>query len=61
MDKLCAWIDLVVPFCDDYCEANAWSDKELGVAYERLGLRKRTGQIERQSIKTMLGPAVSGQ
>ncbi|HBT75581.1 MAG TPA: hypothetical protein DEB39_01355 [Planctomycetaceae bacterium] len=29
LDKLAAWIDLLVPYCGDYLEANAWDDKEL--------------------------------
>lgn len=29
MDKLAAWIDLGVPFCGDYVEANAWSPEEF--------------------------------
>jgi expansin (peptidoglycan-binding protein) len=26
--KLSAWIDLGVPFCGDYVEANAWTEAE---------------------------------
>ncbi len=29
MDKIACWIDLQVPFCGDYLEANAWSEAEL--------------------------------
>lgn len=29
LDKFAAWIDLGVPFCGDYLEANAWTDDEL--------------------------------
>ena len=28
LHKLAAWIDLAVPFCGDYMEANAWDDPE---------------------------------
>ncbi len=28
LDKLACWIDLAVPFCGDYTEANCWSPKE---------------------------------
>ena len=28
MDKISCWIDLQVPFCGDYLEANAWTDDE---------------------------------
>ncbi len=27
LDKFCAWIDLGVPFGDDYVGANIWSDQ----------------------------------
>ena len=29
LEKLAAWIDLYVPYCGDYTEANAWSDDEV--------------------------------
>ena len=55
MDRLCAWIDLVVPFCGDYMEANAWNERELDTARQRIELRKRMDEFERQSIEAMLG------
>jgi hypothetical protein len=30
MDRIACWIDLAVPFCGDYLEANNWSDREKG-------------------------------
>jgi hypothetical protein len=53
MDKLAAWIDLVIPFCGDYVEANAWSEAELNRARERIQLRQEMDAIERQSIAEM--------
>jgi len=37
LDKFCAWIDLAVPFCGDYLEANYWSkpDFERYIKYQR--------------------------
>ncbi|TET96051.1 MAG: hypothetical protein E3J26_01805, partial [Candidatus Zixiibacteriota bacterium] len=29
IDKLACWIDLLVPYCGDYTEANAWTQEEL--------------------------------
>ena len=49
MDKLCAWIDLVVPFCGDYVEANAWNEGERRHARERLDLRRKMDDLERRS------------
>jgi hypothetical protein len=31
MHKLAAWIDLSVPFCADYIEANAWTAEEFAM------------------------------
>ena len=54
MDKFCAWIDLVVPFCGDYMEANAWSAGELIQARQRLEMRKQANQQDTANIKAML-------
>ena len=61
MDRLCAWIDLVVPFCGDYVEANAWNEGELRTAHERLELRRQMDEIERRCVAEMLnsGSAVT--
>ncbi|HOW72142.1 MAG TPA: hypothetical protein PKY77_16205 [Phycisphaerae bacterium] len=45
-DKIACWIDLLVPFCGDYLEANAWSDEE--VAKYRHFLAKRKGMQEEE-------------
>jgi hypothetical protein len=29
LDKICAWIDLGIPFCGDYMEANTWNRGDL--------------------------------
>jgi len=54
MDKMCAWIDMVVPFCGDYTEANAWSEGELANARERLKMRKQADLHDTASIEAML-------
>ena len=54
MDKLCAWIDLVIPFCGDYVEANAWSEAERASARQRLELRKQADQRDLHNIAAML-------
>jgi hypothetical protein len=40
LDKLACWVDLLVPYCGDYREANAWTEEEAA-KYERY-LAKRT-------------------
>jgi len=54
MDTLCAWIDLVIPFCGDYVEANTWNEGELMDAQERLRLRKAADQRDLDNIAAML-------
>ena len=61
LDKLCAWIDLVIPFCGDYFEANAWSDKELEYARARMELSENMKEIDRNNIKDYLKILVAGQ
>ncbi len=39
MDKFCAWIDLGVPFCGDYREANSWNDEEVA-KYEHFRAKR---------------------
>ncbi len=53
--RLACWIDLGVPFCGDYREANAWSPEELA-RYDHFETKRRQmEQIERQSIDALLG------
>ena len=54
LDKLCAWIDLVVPFCGDNLEANAWSEGEMKYARERLALHEQMKRLDRQNIEALL-------
>lgn len=44
MDKLCAWIDLCVPFCGDYLEANTWNKNrhDFYLRYQRKRERLAT-------------------
>lgn len=54
LDKLACWIDLLVPFCGDYAEANAWSPEEKEF-YERfLAKREAMAARERQGIERFL-------
>ncbi len=54
LDKLAAWIDLYVPYCGDYYEANAWSkeDKEFYHYYETKN--KSNEKVEIEAIKEYL-------
>ena len=47
-NKLACWIDLAVPFCGDYTEANNWSDKEKKWYQRQVKKQKRLEGLERQ-------------
>lgn len=54
MDKLCAWIDLGVPFCGDYLEANNWSpgQRERYLSYQRK--RERLAAEVRRNTEALI-------
>ena len=56
MDKIACWIDLLVPFCGDYTEANAWDENEKKKYAHFLAKRERMAAIERENIEAMLAP-----
>ena len=47
---MAAWIDLAVPYCGDYIEANAWTEDELQYAKRRIELRKKAEEIDLKNI-----------
>jgi cytochrome c553 len=54
MRMLSCWIDLAVPFCGDYTEANAWTEEEKAV-YARFMEKRRTMEtLEAQNIEAYL-------
>ncbi len=57
MDKICAWIDLTVPFCGDSMEANAWNESEIKKGQERIKMRLEADQRDLDNIKAMLQAA----
>jgi len=54
MDKLCCWIDLLVPYCGDYLEANAWSDAEKAKYARYQAKRDRMAELDRWNIRALL-------
>jgi hypothetical protein len=55
LDKIACWIDLLVPYCGDYREANAWTEREMK-QYERYAEKRRQmEEVEQQNIDAMLG------
>ena len=55
MDKLCCWIDLLVPYCGDYTEANAWNQGEKRKYARYFAKREQMEAWDRANIEAMLG------
>lgn len=54
IDKFACWIDLLVPYCGDYTEANAWTQEELHKYDHFMRKRRRMEEIERKNIKELI-------
>jgi hypothetical protein len=54
MDKIACWIDLLVPYCGDYLESNAWSKEDLEFYARALAKRQRWEAIEEANIKALI-------
>lgn len=54
LDKLACWIDLLVPFCGDYTEANAWSPEDVRKYNHFVQKRKRMEEIEQKNIEDLI-------
>ncbi|NQU25581.1 MAG: hypothetical protein HQ567_30210, partial [Candidatus Nealsonbacteria bacterium] len=54
LDKIACWIDLLIPYCGDYMEANAWGDG--GEEKYRRFQKKRDDMeaIEKENIQALL-------
>jgi len=50
IERLACWIDLQVPFCGDYREANQWNDEEQQKYKHFLEKRRRMEELERRGI-----------
>ena len=54
MDKIACWIDLLVPYCGDYREANTWSPSDMA-KYERFAQKRKTMEaIEGGNIQALI-------
>jgi hypothetical protein len=51
MDKIACWIDLLVPYCGDYIEANVWTQEEVAMYDYFLKKRERMAEMERKNIE----------
>ncbi len=54
LDKLACWIDLLVPYCGDYIEANAWTQEETEKYDHFRNKRNHMQQIELRNIEELI-------
>jgi len=54
LEKFAAWIDLYVPYCGDYTEANAWSEEEAKRYDHFLDKRRKIEEIEKKNIEEFI-------
>jgi len=54
LDLFAAWIDLGVPFCGDYVEANAWTDDEFNHYLQMQRKRERLAAEDRESREALI-------
>jgi len=57
LERIACWIDLLVPFCGDYFEANTWSPKETERYEYLMKKRKEQAELERRNVREMLQQA----
>ncbi|MGE5294036.1 MAG: hypothetical protein ACM3VT_04355 [Solirubrobacterales bacterium] len=50
LETFACWLDLQVPFCGDYEEANVWNDADKAKYAHFLEKRRRMEELERQGI-----------
>ena len=54
LEKIACWIDLLVPYCGDYMEANAWSEGDVAKYVRFQKKREAMEKIEQQNIKALI-------
>ena len=55
LDKIACWIDLLVPYCGDYREANAWTEEEMKKHERYAEKRRQMEEVVQQNIDALLG------
>ncbi len=58
LEKFSCWIDLLVPYCGDYLEANTWTRAEMRKYRQFADKRRWEAEAEEENIRAML-PAES--
>lgn len=55
-EKIACWIDLLVPYCGDYLEANCWNPDELNKYLRFQGKRDAMAKLEAENIQRLIAP-----
>jgi len=50
---LATWVDLAVPFCGDYVEANTWDDTEMKKHLQYKAKRDAADQLDAETLKAL--------
>jgi len=48
MDKLACGIDLAIPYCGDYAEANLWTEANMQNYNSRVAERRRLNYLQKR-------------
>jgi len=54
LDKVCCWIDLLVPYCGDYTEANVSTEEEVAKYDHFLSKCRRLHRLEERNIEALI-------
>ena len=61
LETIACWIDLLVPFCGDYREANAWSQEDLDLYARAESKRQQLQKAEDAGIRALIEQRNGGQ
>jgi hypothetical protein len=56
MEKIACWIDLLVPYCGDYLEANCWDEGGMKKYLRFQGKRDNMAKVEAENITKFIAP-----
>jgi hypothetical protein len=61
LETIACWIDLLVPFCGDYREANAWSQGDFELYARAEAKRRQALDTEEANIRALIEYRNGGQ
>jgi len=61
MERLACWIDLYVPFCGDYLEANAWTPEEMEKYQHYAAKRRSMEELERRNLEEFIAQSAAAR